>query len=346
MAKLRHVQVVGVALLATIAGYSQSQPPSRSKLYFLNHDELWCVYSTESRWKAAATAGDSVGTVEFVNMSISRIFLTTPDDPGAGDWVAFDKYSLDSSGRLRSLERTINVLPGRLSQLEVWEIRPGSALRQRSLTRDLETLQVKEIGDWVPDLPVFTDVKAMPVWPLLAGQPKRGIAAGKACLTVKRPLPTPPPAPEPVTSWSTYVDQRFGWSVQYPSTWIVNNSCPIGCSAPGDSVSFQDQSTGEVVLISSLTDPAAGRNAEDRLAQLKHTNVNPQIGETRLELNGLSALTARYVQPETQMESTYVVTEAAHFQIGFTSLHWKIEQMTDYHAYQHILRSFKLVNRR
>ena len=46
------------------------------------------------------------------------------------------------------------------------------------------------------------------------------------------------------------------------------------------------------------------------------------------------------------MEDTYVVTESAHFQIGFMSVHWKIEQMTDYDAYLHVLKSFKLVNRR
>ncbi len=346
MAKLRQAQGIAVALAATLAGYCQSSTPLQSKLYFLNDGELWCSYSTESRWKADTKPGDTVGIAEFTNAGISRIFITTPDDPGAGDWVAFDKYSLDANGKLRSLERTVNVLPGSISQLEVWEIHPGYAVRQRSMTRDLHTLQLKEHGDWVPDLPVFTDVKAMPVWPLLAGWPKRGIAAGKVCLTVKRPSPTPPPAPEPVTSWSTYVDERFGWSVEYPPTWIVNNSCPVGCDAPGDAVSFQDQSTGEGVLVSSLTDPAAGRNAGDRLAQLKRTNVNPQISETRLELNGLLALTARYVQPETQMERTYVVSESAHFEIGFTSVHWKIEQMTDYVAYLHILKSFKLVNGR
>lgn len=194
-------------------------------------------------------------------------------------------------------------------------------------------------------MPVFTTLASLPVWPLIGDGGKSLATTGKACLIVKRPPATPPPPPAPIKSWSTYADDRFGWSIEYPSTWKTYSSCPVGCPAPGEAVIFTNPETDNAVIVSSLTDPPGGRSIDQRLQDLKKTNVNPQVGETEFQLGTLKALTVRYEQPETQMESTYLVTESAHFDIHFdihfSSIHWKIEQTTDYPAYRHMLESFK-----
>lgn len=165
---------------------------------------------------------------------------------------------------------------------------------------------------------------------------------------MKRPPPTPPPPPKPITSWRTYVDERFGWSVEYPATWEVDNSCPPGCPAPGEAVSFENPETQTWVIVSVLPDPASGRSVDERLQALKAQNANPEIGEVRRELNGLPALTVRNEQPEkkgaygTQMESTYIVTDTVHFEIAFHAIRWKLEQMPDYPQYRRILESFRI----
>jgi hypothetical protein len=321
----------------------QTLKTTADTLYFLNSDEEWCVYTNESRWRSEMAAGDTVGTIEYAGTRVSRIRVTTPDDPGAGDWMVFDVYSLDRTEKLHLLERTINVLPGHISQLEIWRIDKGKAVRQSGISRDLDTLKPRqEPEDWLPDVPVYTSPDAIPVWPLFRHREKSLTITGKACATVRRPPPTPPAAPTPVTSWSTYVDARFGWSVEYPSTWTTDNSCPVGCPAPGDAVTFSNPDTGNRVIVSSLTDPLAGRNGDDRLADLKRANRNPQISETPIRLGNLKALTVRNAQPDLQMETTYVVTESAHFAISVFSVHWTIEQLTDYPAYRHLLESFRV----
>jgi hypothetical protein len=79
-----------------------------------------------------------------------------------------------------------------------------------------------------------------------------------------------------------------------------------------------------------------------RAANLAFEGLDPL---TTVEVDGRRLAfdldTVRYEQPETQMESTYVVTDSAHFGINFSSIHWKIEQMTDYSAYRHMLESFR-----
>ena len=103
---------------------------------------------------------------------------------------------------------------------------------------------------------------------------------------------------------------------------------------------------GGYVQVSSLADELGERSVEDRLAELKRThNVNPKISEVPIIIDNHPALTVRYRQPpgELEMEATYLVTDSAFFVISIDSFHWKIEQLTDYPAYRHMLSSFKLI---
>ncbi len=335
--------ITGLILLLVPDLLLQAQQPSARPLYFLTKDEQWCLYDNERKWADEQEAGALVGKIEYNGNRIARVYVTTPDDPGAGDWAAFDLYTLDAKGNFRSLNRTINVLPGNLSRLENWKITNGKALRGKVVNLDLDTHKPKqEPEDWVPELEVLQSPKELPIWPLAQNAARSLAGTGKACVSVPTPLPAPPPPPTPVKSWSTYVDERFGWSVEYPSTWKVHNSCPAGCQAPGDAVSFSNPVSGNWVIVSSMTDPLRGRNITERLSALRHTNQNPIVKEAPVKIGQLQALTVRYANQELQMESTYLVTESAYFKVSVSSSNWPIEQLPDYPAYRHLLESFKI----
>ena len=236
--------------------------------------------------------------LEYTQDHVSSIYVTNLDDPGAGDWTIFDLYSLDKSEKLRSIKRTINVIPGSINELEIWAIQNGKPVKQS--TRDPVSLKpVKPTDEWIPNVPIFASVSAFPFWPLVHDRRQEILSRGSACITIQRPHPTPPAQPMPVKFWKTFVD-RFGWTIEYPSTWTAQSSCPAGCPAPGEAVGFSNPETGGYVQVSSLADDLGKRSVKDRLAELKRTrNVNLQIGEVPLVIDDRPALTVRYQQPET-----------------------------------------------
>ena len=324
----------------------QTKPPTvpAKSLYFLNDpDERWCAFNRESEWRSEVEMLGALTTAvaKYTGSRISSIDVTTEDNPEAGDWVIFDTYSLGKDQTFQSLKRTINVLPGFTSELETWLIQNGKAIKQSSVSRDLDTLKPKPVqatGIWLPSAPIFTRLSALPFWPLVRDKRQQISSGREACITVKRPPPVPPTPAAPVTSWKTFMD-RFGWTIEYPATWNASSSCPVGCK--GEGVIFSNPETHGSVIVSSLADELAGRSIEGRLAELKQTNVNPQVSEIPISIDHHPSLTVRYMQPETEMETTYVVTDSAFFQIQVSSTHWKIEQLADYSTYRHMLSSFK-----
>ena len=36
--------------------------------------------------------------------------------------------------------------------------------------------------------------------------------------------PSPTPTPDPTANWKTYISQKFGFSIKYPSSWVVKNN--------------------------------------------------------------------------------------------------------------------------
>ena len=302
----------------------------------------WCAYASksDSEIDRKVLNAMSVASVKYTNGRISAAEVTEWDE--SGDWNVDDEYTIDGSGTIQALTRTIDNFTEGITQEEKYKIQNGKATKEKSSAKDRRNGQpAEELSSYdFPTLPIITTVRGFEFFPLISDAGRRANSTGKACITVTRPAPTPPPPPVPVKSWSTYIDARFGWSIDYPSTWTAKSTCPVGC--PGEAVIFSNSDTKNSVIVDGFTDRLGGSNVDERLQELKRSrNVNPQVSETPIQLGNLKGLTVRYEQPATQMEATYVVTDFAHFEIHFSSDRWKIEQMTDYPAYRHMLESFR-----
>jgi hypothetical protein len=184
------------ALFASAAvGHAQPSKTAPKNLYILNDeaDDRWCAYTSESEWRSKVdspkTEARTVARVEYTSGRISDIYVTSEDDPAAGDWTVSDVYFLDKSENLHSLNRTINVIPGRIKELEIWAIHNGKPIKQS--TRDPDSLKpVKPAGEWVPSVPIFPSVRDFPFWPLIHDRRQEILqeilSVGSACITVKR----------------------------------------------------------------------------------------------------------------------------------------------------------------
>jgi len=97
-----------------------------------------------------------------------------------GDWSVSDTYQLSDKNQLSALVRVISLRDG--DKKEFWLIKNGKATRQPP-AGSVPTL------DFIPDLPVVTDLKAFPFWPLLRDSQREIRSKGMAC-TAKGPTPS------------------------------------------------------------------------------------------------------------------------------------------------------------
>ena len=314
-----------------------------------NLKEQWCGYSKRSDLDAAIRAGAdgmAVGEATYTGIRIESIHLETPDDPGAGDWYAVDDYLLDAAGKVQKLNREIR-LPGPPAVKQVFLIQNGKAVKQRNTRPPQAGTQpiVDEDDGDLPDLPVRTNIREFPFGLLLSGKRAEILTKGKACALAPPVVEVIEP-PLVVTSWKTYED-RFGWTIEYPSQWTAYSSCPVGCPAPGEAVIFNHPNPKPiddgVVIVSTTGDLKPGSvDTQSWLSQIKHTaNVNPIVLETPTTIGGDPALTVRYEQAGgNQMETTYVVHGNLTFEIEI-SARKKIQDLPDYNACVHMLSTFR-----
>ena len=183
-----HLMVVFFTCTAfTALGFCQSVNKS---VYLLEDDEhhQWCGYRTEAAWNSDIDAVSAMvsAIVDYTNDHITSIRLATVDWPGAGDWAVFDTYSLDTNGKLRSLKRVINVLPGDRSEHEEWLIQDGKATKQRSTTLSLETQKPADRPDAaLPRVPIVTSLDSFAFWPLIRDKGPEIVAKRKVCIADK-----------------------------------------------------------------------------------------------------------------------------------------------------------------
>lgn len=159
-------------------------------VYFLedHQQHQWCGYRTERAWNSDidAVSAEVSGIVDYANGHIMSVRLATVDWPGAGDWAIFDTYSLDANGKLSSLKRVINVLPGDRSEHEEWLIQDGKATKQRSSTLSLETQKPAERpAVELPRMAIVTSIERFPFWPLIRDKEQEIGAKGKVCISDK-----------------------------------------------------------------------------------------------------------------------------------------------------------------
>ena len=119
-------------------------PESATTLYLL-HDakkELWCGYHDENAWRASIgeVGAAETASVEFVKGIPKVVKVTEYDDSGVGAWIVFDRYYLNDTGVVLSLQRMTNALADNVSRSEVFEARAGGHLAlQHVRLRSIET---------------------------------------------------------------------------------------------------------------------------------------------------------------------------------------------------------------
>jgi hypothetical protein len=123
--------------LLLIVGGSLSQPavkaPEDTSTLYLVHDakkDTWCGFHEEGAWRAAIGEAGATETasVEFVKKIPKVVKVTTDDDSGANGWIVFDRYYLNDTGLVMSLQRTTNVFADDVSRKEILEARNGGHL--------------------------------------------------------------------------------------------------------------------------------------------------------------------------------------------------------------------------
>src|SRR5450759_323329 len=169
MALFRARVLVAMTVLFSCMLSPASDKPA-GKLFLLEDagHHLWCAYADETTWKVAVekSSSDVVATIEYISGRASKISFTQQDE--TGDWIAYDRYSLGDTGALEALNRTVNVLPGNRSVEQTFTIKDGKFQKKSTASRNLDTHElIPPTNDWLPDLPVMTNLRAFPFFPLL-----------------------------------------------------------------------------------------------------------------------------------------------------------------------------------
>jgi len=173
-----------VCLLLTSVNNPASVKSVRQSMYLLEDvpGQRWCAYRSQAAWKSAVDSLQALGvaTVEYRNEHSSAVNFTQQDE--AGDWIVYDRYSLGENGRLNQLRRKINIIPGDVSEEQVFEINDERANKISTVRRKLSTGKIdgNPRDVWLPDLPVITTLQAFPFSSLL-NKRSAVLSKGKDC---------------------------------------------------------------------------------------------------------------------------------------------------------------------
>jgi|SRR4051812_28044827 hypothetical protein len=158
-------------LLCVVIGVAQSGRSAGLTVYLLEDAQAqqWCAYTDQTAWKSSVDSLQAldVATVEYRNEHSSTVNFTQEDE--AGDWIVYDRYSLDQNGQPKRLHRKINILPGDLNVEQVIQIQNGTTKKVSTVRRRLSTGKVLEKSSdvWLPQLPIIKNTKGFPFSSLL-----------------------------------------------------------------------------------------------------------------------------------------------------------------------------------
>lgn len=182
--------LVVIALVGTLTALHpisvSVQVPAATKVFLLEDatSNQWCAFSKEAPWNAAVqnTGAMTVGMLTYSNEHLSQIDMTETDE--SGDWMVYDHYFLDKDEQIVKLSRTINVLPGNRSVLQIFSISDRKAKETATKEKQLSTgkLLISPKSVWLPDLPIKTEIKQFPFFKLLG---RSGLAtSSKSCVQI------------------------------------------------------------------------------------------------------------------------------------------------------------------
>jgi hypothetical protein len=169
-------------------GIPQNAAPRSSTVRFFLRDDVlrqWCGYSSQQTWatRVKSVHPEMMGSVEFSNTRLSRIFLRQTDS--TGDWVLDDRYDLDRKGEFARLLRVIGYLSENELKQESYGIGGGRATRKSSSASNLTThdsLPLPRALDDYETWPVYTRIRDFPFAPLLKGLTNSGLRDGELCV--------------------------------------------------------------------------------------------------------------------------------------------------------------------
>jgi hypothetical protein len=158
---MKRLLVTGILAITSLHPAGVLGAAGTSTLYVLNNPQKnqWCGYVDEKRWQSDVDTYNAleVASIEFQGTSPRIIKITEEDDPEAGDWAAYDTYTLASDGTVISLQRTTNVLPGYVSRTEIFERQQGKLVRSTVKMKSLgKTQQLEKKDLWFPNRPLVT----------------------------------------------------------------------------------------------------------------------------------------------------------------------------------------------
>jgi hypothetical protein len=163
----------------------RSSKPPDLEIFIIRDDQhqQWCGYKnrSESRAEAERLKAMVVVGVEYSGVNISTVHVTEGDE--SGDWNVDDRYSLDKRGMLQSLSRVIDNFSIGITQDEIFRMRNGRAVKERTSSRSRRTgAATKELsGDDLPVVPIVTRVDSFPFWILVRDKLHEIQSQGKAC---------------------------------------------------------------------------------------------------------------------------------------------------------------------
>ena len=183
--RLMPLSITAILLLGGAFAQSSANRPKGRVLYFLkdNTHRQWCGYGNESQFKAQIQSVGAmvVGRVDYTNGHVSAVHVTQADE--TGDWAVNDEYSLDDHEKIRTLKRTINIIPEDTSEEQLFLISNGKAIKRRSIYRELRTgKQTQKSVDWFESPPVITDLPAFDFSALVVGKRQAVWSNGEACV--------------------------------------------------------------------------------------------------------------------------------------------------------------------
>lgn len=177
------VALLAATLPSSQASHALAKATTRAKVFLLENarGRQWCAYNNELTWKAAVRSVEAmtVGALTYSNGNLSGINVTETDQ--SGDWIVYDRYSLDDRGEIVELMRVINVLPGDRHVVETYSISNGKAKKisaeEKSLTTGKPLASPQPV--WLPNPPIEAEVKQFPFSGLLMNPDLR--TASKTC---------------------------------------------------------------------------------------------------------------------------------------------------------------------
>lgn len=187
--RLTPISIAANLLLASLSlGCADAQNVANETtktLYFLKDDShmQWCGYATEARLKdqVQSLMAMVIGGAEFANGRLSTVKITEADE--TGDWAVNDEYTVGADGKIRSLRRTINIIPEDNSGEQRFVVKDGRAIKQSDIHHELRTGKPTQNSvDWFKAPPVTTEVTSFPFFTLITSKKHVVWSTGEVCV--------------------------------------------------------------------------------------------------------------------------------------------------------------------